>query len=48
MFEKTSKLLQKSETSFPKSFYIMNELNTNISTRISEQFYGSNIIICKN
>lgn len=26
----------------------MNELKTNISTRISEQFYGSNFIICKN
>lgn len=48
MFEKASKLLQKSETSSPEIFYIMNELKTNISTRINEQFYGSNFITCKN
>jgi len=48
MVKKASKLLQKSETSSPEIFYIMNELKTNISTRINEQFYGSNFITCKN
>lgn len=48
IFEKTSKLLQKSETSSTELFCIMNELKINISTRISEQFYGSNFITCKN
>lgn len=47
IFEKASKLLQKSETSSTELFCIMNELKTNISTRISEQFYGSNFITCK-
>lgn len=36
MFVKASKLLQKSETSSTELFCIMNELRTNISTRISE------------
>lgn len=35
MFEKASKLLQKSETSSTELFYIINEFKTNISTRIS-------------
>lgn len=35
MFEKASKSLQKSDTSSTELFYIMNELKTNISTRIS-------------